>query len=81
VSLIHGDIDFVTLQWSEWRKTVQLTIITLAAIVPDFDSGIGQCRAEKAVLAGIEASLFVSCRNRVHLRAREAVPYHSWRDQ
>ncbi|KAH9991576.1 MFS general substrate transporter [Russula vinacea] len=27
--------------WPEWRKSVQLTIITLAAIVPDFDSGIG----------------------------------------
>ncbi|KAH0581678.1 hypothetical protein H2248_011371 [Termitomyces sp. 'cryptogamus'] len=27
--------------WSDWRKTVQLIIITLAAIVPDFDSGIG----------------------------------------
>ncbi|KAH9039516.1 MFS general substrate transporter [Lactarius pseudohatsudake] len=27
--------------WSEWRKTVQLAIITLAAVVPDFDSGIG----------------------------------------
>ncbi|KAI0264619.1 MFS general substrate transporter [Gloeopeniophorella convolvens] len=27
--------------WSEWEKTVQLVIITLAAIVPDFDSGIG----------------------------------------
>ncbi|KAI9444209.1 MFS general substrate transporter [Lactarius indigo] len=27
--------------WSEWRKTVQLVIITLAAVVPDFDSGIG----------------------------------------
>jgi hypothetical protein len=37
----YGDIDLVTLQWPEWRKTVQLTILTLAAIVPDFDSGIG----------------------------------------
>ncbi|KAF8480331.1 major facilitator superfamily domain-containing protein [Russula ochroleuca] len=27
--------------WSERRKSIQLTIITLAAIVPDFDSGIG----------------------------------------
>ncbi|KAI0305254.1 major facilitator superfamily domain-containing protein [Multifurca ochricompacta] len=27
--------------WPERRKTVQLIIITLAAIVPDFDSGIG----------------------------------------
>ncbi|KAG6906434.1 hypothetical protein DXG01_013939 [Tephrocybe rancida] len=27
--------------WSARRKTVQLIIITLAAIVPDFDSGIG----------------------------------------
>ncbi|KAG5351635.1 hypothetical protein C0989_005479 [Termitomyces sp. Mn162] len=27
--------------WSDWRKTGQLIIITLAAIVPDFDSGIG----------------------------------------
>ena len=40
----HCDIDrvdLVTLQWSEWRKTVQLMIITLAAGVPDFDSAIG----------------------------------------
>ncbi|KAG7092077.1 hypothetical protein E1B28_008456 [Marasmius oreades] len=27
--------------WSDRRKTLQLLIITLAAIVPDFDSGIG----------------------------------------
>ncbi|KAG6828221.1 hypothetical protein H0H92_008754 [Tricholoma furcatifolium] len=27
--------------WTSWRKTFQLIIITLAAIVPDFDSGIG----------------------------------------
>ncbi|TCD68881.1 hypothetical protein EIP91_009596 [Steccherinum ochraceum] len=27
--------------WSDFRKHVQLVIITLAAIVPDFDSGIG----------------------------------------
>jgi hypothetical protein len=27
--------------WSEWRKAVQLAIITLAAVVPDFDSAIG----------------------------------------
>ncbi|KAF9254339.1 MFS general substrate transporter [Marasmius fiardii PR-910] len=27
--------------WSDGRKTLQLIIITLAAIVPDFDSGIG----------------------------------------
>ncbi|TFY82221.1 hypothetical protein EWM64_g1793 [Hericium alpestre] len=27
--------------WSDLRKTVQLIIVTLAAIVPDFDSGIG----------------------------------------
>ncbi|KAI0252929.1 major facilitator superfamily domain-containing protein, partial [Lactifluus subvellereus] len=27
--------------WSEGRKTVQLIIVTLAAVVPDFDSGIG----------------------------------------
>ncbi|KAL0564744.1 hypothetical protein V5O48_017296 [Marasmius crinis-equi] len=27
--------------WSDRRKTLQLVIITLAAIVPDFDSGIG----------------------------------------
>ncbi|KAF9041214.1 MFS general substrate transporter [Panaeolus papilionaceus] len=27
--------------WSDRRKTIQLIIITLAAIVPDFDSGIG----------------------------------------
>ncbi|EIN09141.1 MFS general substrate transporter [Punctularia strigosozonata HHB-11173 SS5] len=29
------------LNWSDRKKTVQLAIITLAAIVPDFDSGIG----------------------------------------
>jgi hypothetical protein len=27
--------------WSDRRKNLQLFIITLAAIVPDFDSGIG----------------------------------------
>ncbi|KAI0264618.1 MFS general substrate transporter [Gloeopeniophorella convolvens] len=27
--------------WPEWQKSVQLAIVTLAAIVPDFDSGIG----------------------------------------
>nr|GAT54834.1 MFS general substrate transporter [Mycena chlorophos] len=27
--------------WSDWRKSYLLIIITLAAIVPDFDSGIG----------------------------------------
>ena len=30
-------------QWSERRKSVQLAIITLAAVIPDFDSAIGQC--------------------------------------
>lgn len=28
-------------QWSDARKNFQLFIITLAAVVPDFDSGIG----------------------------------------
>jgi hypothetical protein len=27
--------------WSDWKKGLHLLIITLAAIVPDFDSGIG----------------------------------------
>ncbi|KAN0107659.1 Major facilitator superfamily domain containing protein [Russula decolorans] len=27
--------------WSEWHKTVQLTVVILASIVADFDSGIG----------------------------------------
>ncbi|KAF8500306.1 MFS general substrate transporter [Russula emetica] len=27
--------------WSEWHKTLQLTIVILASIVADFDSGIG----------------------------------------
>ncbi|KDQ60318.1 hypothetical protein JAAARDRAFT_602778 [Jaapia argillacea MUCL 33604] len=27
--------------WSDYRKSVQLFIVTLAAIVPDFDSGVG----------------------------------------
>ncbi|PCH45123.1 MFS general substrate transporter [Wolfiporia cocos MD-104 SS10] len=27
--------------WSDWQKNFQLIIITLAAVVPDFDSGIG----------------------------------------
>ncbi|KAG6864325.1 hypothetical protein C0991_010445 [Blastosporella zonata] len=30
--------------WSSRRKAIQLIIITLAAIVPDFDSGIGECQ-------------------------------------
>jgi hypothetical protein len=30
-----------TTQWSDRRKGFQLFIIVLAAIVPDFDSGIG----------------------------------------
>ena len=30
-----------TTQWSDRRKGFQLLIIVLAAIVPDFDSGIG----------------------------------------
>ena len=30
--------------WSMRRKNLQLFIITLAAIVPDFDSGIGERR-------------------------------------
>lgn len=29
------------LQWTDFRKSYHLAIITLAAIVPDFDSGIG----------------------------------------
>ncbi|KAL0060314.1 hypothetical protein AAF712_012880 [Marasmius tenuissimus] len=41
--------------WSNRRKTLQLIIITLAAIVPDFDSGIG-AQAEMTLL-GI-ASIF-----------------------
>ena len=28
-------------QWSDFRKGVQLLVITLAAIVPDFDNGTG----------------------------------------
>lgn len=27
--------------WSDHEKTIHLIVITLAAIVPDFDSGIG----------------------------------------
>lgn len=29
------------MQWSDFRKGVQLVIITLAAIVPDFDAALG----------------------------------------
>ena len=29
-------------QWSDFRKNFQLLIVTMAAIVPDFDSGIGE---------------------------------------
>lgn len=29
-------------QWTDFRKNLQLFIVTLAAIVPDFDSGIGK---------------------------------------
>jgi hypothetical protein len=29
------------IQWSDRRKTAQLIVVTLASIVPDFDSGIG----------------------------------------
>jgi hypothetical protein len=36
----HKILTLVTFQWSEWQKTIQLIIITLAAIVPDFDSAI-----------------------------------------
>jgi hypothetical protein len=78
------NIDLVTFQWSEWRKTVQLTIITLAAIVPDFDSGIGKCQTERTpyqLVFKARSRLFAYCRHRVHLRARETIPYHSWRDQ
>ncbi len=37
----YSDVDLITFQWSEWQKAIQLIIITLAAVVPDFDSGIG----------------------------------------
>jgi hypothetical protein len=28
--------------WSDRRKSIQLLVVTLASVVPDFDSGIGQ---------------------------------------
>ncbi|KAF7794090.1 hypothetical protein EIP86_005220 [Pleurotus ostreatoroseus] len=51
--------------WSDFQKNLQLFIITLAAIVPDFDSGIGKClcfddagrNADRLVQLGI-ASIF-----------------------
>lgn len=36
-ALVHCHI----MQWSDRHKNFQLFVITLAAIVPDFDSGIG----------------------------------------
>lgn len=35
--------------WSDRRKALQLIIITLAAIVPDFDSGIGESTSSWSV--------------------------------
>ena len=35
------DSFIITFQWSDFRKGVQLFIITLAAIVPDFQNGVG----------------------------------------
>ena len=32
----------IPLQWSDFDKNFQLLIVTLAAIVPDFSSGIGE---------------------------------------
>ena len=47
-------------QWPERRKTIQLIIITLASVVPDFDSAIGQLR--RSDLAGL-----------VELKSRSAI--------
>jgi hypothetical protein len=59
-----------------------LVIIILAAIVPDFDSGIGECRAMSGLcyVVLIEGR-FNECRNRVSLCSRRAVRYHNREDQ
>ena len=47
-------------QWSERRKSIQLIIITLASVVPDFDSAIGQLRRSgPAALAELKSRLVI----------------------
>jgi hypothetical protein len=56
---------------------LQLMIITLAAMVPDFDSGIG----ERGVFRHLVLSLICPCRYRIYLRARGTVRHHNGSDQ
>ena len=41
VTITKGSLLTSESQWSDFRKGLQLFIVTLAAIVPDFDSGLG----------------------------------------
>jgi hypothetical protein len=49
------------IQWTNRRKTVQLIVITLASMVPDFDGGIGEtkvaCGLVLLIHLGVQVSL------------------------
>jgi hypothetical protein len=47
------------MQWSRFKKNYLLLIITLAAIVPDFDSGIGTSKLMYCHARGYLNVLFV----------------------
>ena len=58
-------------QWSDRKKGFQLFIIVLAAIVPDFNSGIGLKSLQYACVIEISC---IFCRNRSCFRFGRAVP-------
>lgn len=71
--------------WSDRRKNSLLVIMTLAAIVPDFDSGIGALIfAQPSILRCSFPLMCVVTRVRrycLHLRPRDSVQHHYGRDQ
>ena len=65
--------------WSMRRRNLQLFIITLAAVVPDFDSGIGKRR--DSVLRIKPTRVLRIIRYCIHLCVGDAVQYDTWNHQ
>ena len=72
------------MQWSDFQKNLQLFIVTLAAIVPDFDSGIGKFSERIGIVLQTQPRSTLSrhtIRYRVYLRAGPAIRHYYGCDQ
>ena len=67
--------------WSMRRKNLQLFIITLAAIVPDFDAGIGERKESVPFGPILNLLLLWVTRYCSHLCVGDTVRYDAWSHQ